>query len=82
MFQEHFNHALSYLLKIKEICDRRNIALVIALIPDEIQVIQQLRDKVVNNYSLPEEFDFRQPNRLLSQELAKHNIYYLVDLVE
>ena len=50
--------------------------------PDEVQVIQKLRKKVIASYNFsPEQFDFRQPNKLLSQELDKHNIYHL-DIVE
>ncbi|NEN90401.1 MAG: SGNH/GDSL hydrolase family protein [Okeania sp. SIO3H1] len=81
-FKEHFNDALGDLLKIKEICDRRNITLVVVLMPDEVQVIKELRDKVVASYNFtPDKFDFRQPNKLLSQALIRNNIYYL-DIVE
>ncbi|MCL2928996.1 MAG: hypothetical protein MGG37_13710 [Trichodesmium sp. MAG_R01] len=81
-FLEHFNDAFSDLLKIKEICDRQNITLVVVLMPDEVQVIKPLREKVITNYNFsPEQFDFRQPNKLLSQELNKYNISHL-DLVE
>ena len=81
-FPEHFNDAFGDLLKIKEICDRQNITLVVVLMPDEVQVIQKLRKKVIASYNFsPEQFDFRQPNKLLSQELDKHNIYHL-DIVE
>jgi len=81
-FLEHFNDAFSDLLKIKEICDRQNITLVVVLMPDEVQVIKPLREKVITSYNFyPEQFDFRQPNKLLSQELNQHNIYHL-DIVE
>ena len=48
-FLEHFNDAFSDLLKIKEICDRQNINLVVVLMPDEVQVIKPLREKVITN---------------------------------
>lgn len=81
-FEKHFNDAVADLLKIKEICDRQNITLVVVLIPDEIQVISILREKVIAASNLSQDkFDFRQPNKLLSQEFEKHNINYL-DLVE
>lgn len=81
-FQENFNDAVRDLLKIKEICDRQNITLVVAIVPDEIQIIHQLREKVIAKSNVsPDRFDFRQPNKLLSQAFEKHNINYL-DLVE
>lgn len=81
-FEEHFNHAVEDILKIKQICDRQNISLVIVLIPDEIQIIRKLKERVIAKSNLsPDKFDFRLPNKLLSQKLEKHNINYL-DLVE
>ncbi|MGB3508764.1 MAG: hypothetical protein WBA93_05885 [Microcoleaceae cyanobacterium] len=81
-FQQHFNDAVGDLLKIKQICDRQNITLVVVLIPDEIQIIRELREKVVAKSSFSQDkFDFRQPNKLLSQIFEKNDINYL-DLVE
>ncbi len=81
-FPEHFNDAFGDLLKIKEICERQNITLVVVLMPDEVQVIKPLREKVVASYNFsPEKFDFRQPNKLLSQKMDKYYIYHL-DILE
>jgi hypothetical protein len=74
--------ALAYLSQIKEICDRRNVRLVIVLIPDEMQVNAALQRSVVAASKLaPDAFDFARPNHLLATELTSRDIDYL-DLLE
>jgi acetyltransferase AlgX (SGNH hydrolase-like protein) len=81
-FQEKAAAALSYLSEIKEICDRRNIPLVVVLIPDEMQVNVALQRSVVAASKLaPDAFDFARPNHLLGAELTSRDIDYL-DLLE
>ena len=77
-FQKLFNDALADLLKIKEICDYRNIKLVVVLIPDELQINNQLQAKVAADFPVSLDiFDFTLPNKLLSQKLQKENISYI-----
>lgn len=77
-FQNAFNDALGDLLKIKEICDYKNITLVVVLIPDEVQVSPILQQKVIEAFRVsPDAFDFQLPNKLLRAEFEKHNINYL-----
>lgn len=76
-FQEQFQDALNDLAKIQEICDRQNIKLVVAIIPDEVQVMSDLQAKIVADYADASSLDFTQPNKLLAQALAKNNINYI-----
>lgn len=77
-FQNAFNDALGDLLKIKEICDYKNITLVVVLIPDEVQVSPILQQKVIEAFRVgPDAFDFQLANKLLATEFEKHNINYL-----
>lgn len=77
-FQRDFNEVLGDLLKIKEICDYRNIKLVIVLIPDELQVNPEVQRKVAGAFNVDlEVYDFRLPNQLLAEEFEKNNIYYI-----
>lgn len=81
-FPQDFAYTMTYMQKIKEICDSRNIKLVVAIIPDELQVNPKLRDKVykVTN-TRAEEYDFRIPNRQLAEAFKTMNIDYL-DLLD
>ncbi|MDJ0556252.1 MAG: SGNH/GDSL hydrolase family protein [Microcoleaceae cyanobacterium MO_207.B10] len=77
-FQRLFNDALGDLLKIKEICDYKNIKLVVILIPDELQMDKKLQAQVAKDFNVsPDIFDFSLPNKLLSQEFEKYNIHYI-----
>lgn len=77
-FQKLFNDVLADLLKIKEICDYKNIKLVVVLIPDELQIDSKLQAKVAQNFPVSLDiFDFALPNKLLSQEFEKYNINYI-----
>ena len=76
-FQSDLSTALRYLIQIKRICDDRHIALVVALIPDEVQINRQLQAKVLQAKSAAAsagDFDFTLPNRLLSGKLKEQNI--------
>lgn len=77
-FERLFNDALADLVKIKEICDYKNIKLVVVLIPDELQVNSKLVAKVAEDFDVsPDIFDFTLPNKLLSQAFEKYNINYI-----
>lgn len=77
-FVESFDDAMSYLVKIQEICRRQNIELTIVIIPDELQVNRELQGRVIEILgATPENFDFAQPNRMLAAEFNKRNINYI-----
>ena len=77
-FEVLLNHALFQLEYIKKICDKNNIQLMIVIIPDEVQVNQQLQKEVITALKMkPEAFDFSMPNQRLSQALTMLNINHL-----
>lgn len=68
------------LLQMKQWCDDRNIELVIAILPTEIQVDNGMRAEVLDALKVKEDsLDFDYPNALLKNYLEKHRIHY-VDL--
>ncbi len=82
-FENQLKSAVSYLSKIKEICDAKNIDFLVVIIPDELQVNEKLQSQVIQALeSHPDNFDFTLPNRLLSRELESEKIEYLDMLSE
>jgi len=82
-FENRLKSAVSYLSKIKEICDAKNLEFLIVIIPDELQVNEKLQSQVIQALeSHPDNFDFTLPNRLLSRELESEKIEYLDMLSE
>ncbi|MPR32526.1 alginate O-acetyltransferase AlgX-related protein [Salmonirosea aquatica] len=80
-FERHVQDALSYLHKINNLCKRRGIKLVVALLPDEMQVNTDLQKRVLAKGTLAAAaWDNEQPNRVLRQELEKANVP-VVDLL-
>ena len=70
-------------LDFKKWCDARDVKLVIALFPDQLQVDTQLMDKIIAEYKLaPDSIDLSFPNQLLSQFLEKNHINCLDMLPE
>jgi hypothetical protein len=67
------------LLKMKDWCDRRKIKLVIAILPDQFQVDQELRGVIFSKYKKIEEknIDLSQPDNLIVNFCRDHNIHCL-----
>jgi len=83
-FSEKLNHALYYLKQIRNICISHSINLIVVIIPDELQINQDLSREVKGAYypDLEEnKWDISLPNRLLSNELNKTGITN-IDLYE
>ena len=77
-----FADAVGYLVRIKELCDEKNIVLKVVIIPDELQVNQALQAKVLKALNLiPHELDFALPNRILNDRLQANHIDHL-DLLD
>ncbi len=81
-FEDAFNQALVHVRKIKEICDYNHIALVVGILPDEVQVNKALQAKVVDQLGKqfgfpPDRLDFSQPEKALAAEFQKDHIDYL-----
>ncbi len=69
------------MLDIKEWCDKRNIGLVMAILPDQFQIEQNLRTEIFNKYNLREtSIDLAYPNEMLVGFFKECNIY-CVDLL-
>ncbi|MDM8560188.1 SGNH/GDSL hydrolase family protein [Thiotrichales bacterium HSG14] len=77
-FEVLLNRALSDLEQIKKICDNNNLQMRVVIIPDELQINQQLQLEVITALKMkPETFDFSLPNQRLSQALSELNIKHL-----
>jgi lysophospholipase L1-like esterase len=81
-FKKAFADAMGYLVRIKELCNSRKIALRVVIIPDELQVNPVLRAKVLKALNASsDELDFTLPNRFLNEQLRVHGIDHF-DLLE
>lgn len=81
-FREKFDYSVAFLKQIKQICDRQGIELLVILIPDELQVNQQVRTDVIAELKASQnDFDFQLPNRLLAEEFDRQQINY-IDLLD
>ena len=89
-FAQEMAYILDYLKKIRDVCSSRKIRLLVAIIPDEIQVNGGLQSRVVEAVvgerfrGRPlrrEDFDFDLPQRRLHAELQALGINY-VDMLD
>lgn len=81
-FSPVFDYTLSYLQRIKEICDYKNIRLLVVLLPDEVQIDPTLQKDVLQLLNAESDhFDFDLPNRQLRNALETQQIEYL-DLLD
>jgi hypothetical protein len=63
---------LFYLRQILGICKSKNISLVVVLLPDEMQVSENLRNKVTSLLKITSsQWDNEQPQRLLSEKMQR-----------
>lgn len=76
-FSAYFEQAMVHLKNISDICKENEIELVVAVIPDEIQINAQLEARVLRKF-YPEisadEWDITQPNKRLAAELDRLGI--------
>lgn len=80
VFDSQFQEAVGYLKQIKAMCDARRIALIVVMIPDEVQVNPALQAEVMRVKALtaqPDHFDFALPNRRLRARLLEDGIRYV-----
>ena len=76
--QKLSNQLVSDILRMKEMCDARNIRLSVVVIPDEAQVDGGLQQEVVMaSGSTADAFDFGLPNELLNEALSRHGIDHI-----
>lgn len=73
-----FADSVGYLVRIKELCDRRKVGLRVVVIPDELQVNPALQAKVIKSLNInSDEFDFTLPNRFLNEQFQVNRIDHL-----
>lgn len=81
-FLNNLSYTIGFLEKMQEICNSRNIKMLVVIIPDETQVNPKLQDKIFKaSNTTAEQYDFSLPNRLLTEEFRNRNIAYL-DLLD
>jgi SGNH hydrolase-like domain, acetyltransferase AlgX len=77
-FERDFDEAISALQRIKAICNRNGIKLSIVIIPDELQVNADLRERLFGEFKIaPGTVDMELPNKRLAGALQKQGIDYL-----
>ena len=77
-FEHDFIAAWSHVRELKDICDRKGIRFSVVVIPDEVQINDQLKQKVIEAYRLsPESFDFTLPNNMLIAKFHENDIDYI-----
>jgi hypothetical protein len=72
--------AFAYLEKIHELCKARGIKLVVVLIPDELQINQDLQRSVREKFHQrvdPSDWDITLPNRAMAGRLSRSAIDYI-----
>lgn len=74
-FQQALDRVLFYFNKIKAVCDHQGIDLLVALLPDTIQVDKNLQSEIIRASAITEtDYDFSFPNTRLKGELEKLGI--------
>lgn len=82
LLQQGVAYAMNYLIRMKQICDDRQIKFAVVLVPDEVQVNSNLQAEVIRaSKSSSGEFDFALPNKSLSSQLKAYHIDHL-DLLD
>ena len=79
-FKVLLDAAVGRLEEISRICQRRGIALVVVVIPDEFQVNRELQDAILASRGKSRKeskVDFARPNRMLARRLDALGIEYL-----
>ena len=81
--KRNFYRNSQVLLNFKKWCEARNVGLVIALFPDQLQVDTQLMKKIIEIYGLaPNSIELSFPNQLMSNFLQQNHIHCLDMLPE
>jgi hypothetical protein len=79
---ERLPRLMAWMDEIKTVCEGNGIQLFVLLIPDELQVNTDLRERVLAKQGIDKDkLDFNLPNERLGEELRARSISYL-DLLE
>ncbi len=76
LLKQKWDECSAIILKIKDWCDRRKIKLVIAILPDQFQVDEKLREAVLTRYKNParKNLDLSYPDDLIMNFCRTHDI--------
>ena len=76
LLNQQWRECSEIILKMKDWCDRRKIKLVIAILPEQFQVDQALREAVLTKYKhiAEENLDLSYPDNLIVDFCRTHNI--------
>jgi len=78
LYQKMYDMTVNDIKLIYELCKKVNSKLVIAIIPDELQINLALRKRALSlAHSSQDEYDFEQPNRMLAGSLKELGITYI-----
>jgi len=79
LLQQEWGECSEVILKMKDWCDQRKVKFVIAIIPDQFQVDQEIREAVLNRYKniAEKNMDLSHPNNLIVNFCRAHNIHCL-----
>jgi hypothetical protein len=79
LLNQQWRECSEVILKMKDWCDRRKIKLVIAILPEQFQVDQELRQAVLTKYEhiAKENLDLSYPDNLIVNFCRTHNIHCL-----
>jgi hypothetical protein len=81
LFQKMYDMTIDDVKRIRDLCKKINSKLVIAIIPDELQINLALRNQALSLAQSNEvDYDFEQPNKMLAASLRDLEIAY-VDLL-
>lgn len=75
-YQATWPQVVEYLEKIQRFCAAREIGLIVAILPDELQVDEEVREEILAARPALRKmvFDFELPNRFVHQELERLEI--------
>ena len=79
LLHQQWRECSEVILKMKDWCDRRKIKLVIAILPDQFQVDQALREAVLTKYKhiAEKNLDLSYPDNLIVNFCRTHDIHCL-----
>ena len=79
LLHQQWRECSEIILKMKDWCDRRKVKLVIAILPEQFQVDQALRQAVLTKYEhiAKENLDLNYPDNLIVNFCRTHNIHCL-----
>ena len=81
-FKKKWDEDSYIILEFKKWCDERNVRLLIAILPSQFQIEEELRKEVFDRYNLRNiAIDLRYPNEVLG-DFCKRNNINTVDLLE